>query len=47
MKNANDVKNNKKIEEKKMEEIIKGIAYYSVKVCVAGGSVSEMVLPFI
>ncbi|KAL7470964.1 hypothetical protein ACHAXS_011252 [Conticribra weissflogii] len=47
MKNADDLKNYNKSEEKKMEEIIKGIADSGVKVCVAGGSVSEMALHFI
>lgn len=47
MKNADDLKNYNKSEEKKMEEIIKGIADSGVKVCVAGGTVSEMALHFI
>jgi T-complex protein 1 subunit theta len=47
MKNADDLKNYNKSEEKKMEEIIKSIADSGVKVLVAGGSVSEMALHFI
>mmetsp|Transcript_767 Transcript_767/g.1569 ORF Transcript_767/g.1569 Transcript_767/m.1569 type:complete len:553 (+) Transcript_767:108-1766(+) len=47
MKNADDLKNYNKSEEKKMEEIIKGIADAGIKVCVAGGTVSEMALHFI
>jgi len=47
MKNADDLKNYNKSEEKKMEEIIKGIADSGVKVCVSGGTVSEMALHFI
>jgi len=47
MKNADDLKNYNKSEEKKMEESIKGIADSGVKVCVAGGSVSEMAMHFI
>jgi len=47
MKNADDLKNYNKSEEKKMEEIVKGIADAGVKVCVAGGTVSEMALHFI
>ncbi|KAL7528152.1 hypothetical protein ACHAXR_002291 [Thalassiosira sp. AJA248-18] len=47
MKNADDLKNYNKSEEKKMEEIVKGIADSGVKVCVAGGTVSEMALHFI
>lgn len=47
MKNADDLKNYNKSEEKKMEEIIKGVADSGIKVCVAGGSVSEMALHFI
>mmetsp|Transcript_10547 Transcript_10547/g.15651 ORF Transcript_10547/g.15651 Transcript_10547/m.15651 type:complete len:550 (-) Transcript_10547:1341-2990(-) len=47
MKNADDLKNYNKTEEKKMEEIIKGIADSGIKVLVAGGSVSEMALHFI
>jgi len=47
MKNADDLKNYNKSEEKKMEEIVKGIADAGIKVCVAGGTVSEMALHFI
>ncbi|KAL7551941.1 hypothetical protein ACHAWF_015145 [Thalassiosira exigua] len=47
MKNADDLKNYNKSEEKKMEEVVKSIADAGVKVCVAGGSVSEMALHFI
>lgn len=47
MKNADDLKSYNKSEEKKMEEIVKGIADSGVKVCVAGGTVSEMALHFI
>lgn len=47
MKNADDLKNYNKSEEKKMEEIVKGIADAGIKVCVCGGTVSEMALHFI
>ena len=47
MKNADDLKNYNRSEEKKMEEVIKSIADSGVKVCVAGGTVSEMALHFI
>mmetsp|Transcript_10550 Transcript_10550/g.23015 ORF Transcript_10550/g.23015 Transcript_10550/m.23015 type:complete len:542 (-) Transcript_10550:91-1716(-) len=47
MKNADDLKSYNKSEEKKMEEIVKGIADAGVKVCVVGGTVSEMALHFI
>jgi len=47
MKNADDLKNYNKSEEKKMEEIVKGIADAGIKVCVAGGTVSEMAMHFI
>ena len=47
MKNADDLKNYNKSEEKKMEEIIKSIADSGVKVCVSGGTVSEMAMHFI
>jgi len=47
MKNADDLKNYNKSEEKKMEEIVKGIADSGVKVCVTGGTVSEMAMHFI
>lgn len=47
MKNADDLKNYNKSEEKKMEEIVKGIADSGVRVCVTGGTVSEMALHFI
>ena len=47
MKNADDLKSYNKSEEKKMEEIVKGIADAGVKVCVSGGTVSEMALHFI
>lgn len=47
MKTADDLKNYNKSEEKKMEEIVKGIADAGIKVCVAGGTVSEMALHFI
>ncbi|KAL7522186.1 hypothetical protein ACHAWX_006875 [Stephanocyclus meneghinianus] len=47
MKNADDLKNYNKSEEKKMEEIIKSIADSGVNVVVSGGSVSEMAMHFI
>jgi len=47
MKNADDLKNYNKSEERKMEEIVKGIADTGAKVCVTGGTVSEMALHFI
>lgn len=47
MKNADDLKSYNRSEEKKMEEVIKSIADSGVKVCVAGGTVSEMALHFI
>ena len=47
MKNANDLLSYNKSEEKKMEEIIQGIASSGAKVLVTGGTVSEMALHFI
>ncbi|KAL3815701.1 hypothetical protein ACHAXA_004881 [Cyclostephanos tholiformis] len=47
MKNADDLKNYNRSEEKKMEEVIKSIADSGVNVCVSGGTVSEMALHFI
>ena len=47
MKNAEDLKNYNKTEEKKMEEIIEGIAASGVKVCVTGGNISDMALHFL
>ena len=44
---ADDLKNHKKSEEKKMEKIVKGIVNVSIKVCVAGGTLSETALYFI
>ena len=47
MKNADDLKNYNRSEERKMEEVVKSIADSGIKVCVAGGTVSEMALHFI
>jgi T-complex protein 1 subunit theta len=47
MKNADDLKNYNKTEEAKMEEIIQGIAQSGAKVCVTGGTISDMALHFI
>lgn len=47
MKTADDLKNYNRSEERKMEEIIQGLAESGVKVLVSGGTVSEMALHFI
>ena len=47
MKTAEDLKNYNRTEEKKMEEIIQGIAQSGVKVIVTGGTISDMALHFI
>jgi len=47
MKTADDLKNYNKSEERKMEEIIQGIAETGVQVVVTGGTVSEMALHFL
>lgn len=47
MKTADDLKNYNKTEERKMEEIVAGIAAAGVQVVVAGGNVSDMALHFL
>lgn len=47
MKTADDLKSYNRSEERKMEEIIAGIAESGVKIVVTGGSVSDMALHFI
>lgn len=47
LKNAEELLNYNKSEEKKMEEIVSGIAATGVKVVVANGSISEMALHFL
>jgi T-complex protein 1 subunit theta len=47
LKNATELLNYNKSEEKKMEEIIEGIASCGAKVVIANGSVSEMALHFL
>jgi len=47
MKNADDLMNYNKSEEKKMDEIIKSIADTGTKVIISGGTVSEMAMHFI
>lgn len=47
MKTADDLMNYNKTEEKKMEEIIEGIAESGVQVVVTGGNISDMALHFI
>jgi len=47
MKDASDLMNYNKSEEKKMDEIIKSIADTGTKVVISGGTVSEMAMHFI
>lgn len=47
IKSAEELLNYNKSEEKKMEEIIEGIASTGVKVVIANGSISEMALHFL
>lgn len=47
MKNAEELQNYNKTEEKKMDEIIRSISESGINVIVSGGSVSEMALHFI
>jgi T-complex protein 1 subunit theta len=47
LKNAEDLLNYNKSEEKKMEEIIEGIAASGVKVVIANGSIAEMAMHYL
>mmetsp|Transcript_110064 Transcript_110064/g.215750 ORF Transcript_110064/g.215750 Transcript_110064/m.215750 type:complete len:548 (+) Transcript_110064:77-1720(+) len=47
LKNASELLNYNKSEEKKMEEIVEGIASCGAKVVIANGSISEMALHFL
>lgn len=47
MKNADDLLNYNKTEERKMKEIVDGIAASGVKVVVTGGNLSDMALHFL
>ena len=47
LKNADELKNYNKSEERKMEEIIEGIAASGAKVVIANGSISELALHYL
>lgn len=47
LKNADELMNYNKSEERKMEEIVEGIAASGAKVVIANGSISEMALHYL
>jgi len=47
LKNADELLNYNRSEEKKMEEVIEGIANTGVKVVICNGSISEMAMHFL